>query len=83
MSEREALLRKLSAAQFAVWELHLYLDTHIDDQKAIEEKRKYTMKANELLKEFEEKFGPLSPGSAQNSTDWLANPWPWDYCKED
>ncbi len=83
MSERETLLRKLSAVQFAAWELHLYLDTHIDDPKAIAEHKKYTMKANELIKEFESKFGPLSPAAAETSSEWLANPWPWDYCKED
>ncbi|MBR6551257.1 MAG: spore coat protein CotJB, partial [Clostridia bacterium] len=28
MNERNRLLQKLSAVQFAMWELHLYLDTH-------------------------------------------------------
>lgn len=28
MTKRETMLRRLSAAQFTQWELHLYLDTH-------------------------------------------------------
>ena len=30
------LLKKLSAAEFALWDLHLYLDTHPCDTKALE-----------------------------------------------
>ena len=28
MSEKEALRRRIYAAEFASWELHLFLDTH-------------------------------------------------------
>lgn len=31
MTKRETMLRRLSAAQFTQWELHLYLDTHPSD----------------------------------------------------
>lgn len=30
------LMREISAVKFAAWELHLYLDTHPCDEKALE-----------------------------------------------
>lgn len=35
MTKRETMLRRLSAAQFTQWELHLYLDTHPSDLQAL------------------------------------------------
>ena len=35
MNKREKLMRSLSAVQFALWELHLYLNTHPTDLEAI------------------------------------------------
>lgn len=35
MTPREKLLLRLSSAQFARWELHMYLDTHPNDMQAI------------------------------------------------
>lgn len=77
MNEREKCLKELSAAQFVLWELHLYLDTHPDDCEAMERHKKYTVKLNQLRDAFEDKYGPLSTrtGSGEN---WLQNPWPWD-----
>ena len=46
MNERNKLLQKLSAAQFAVWELHLYLDTHPCDQNAVALCKKHEAEAD-------------------------------------
>ena len=78
MAERNKLLRKLQAAKFAAWELHLYLDTHPCDKAANEMFRKYTNEAKMLKKEFEDRFGPLSITNS-NEADWLCDPWPWDF----
>ncbi len=77
MTEREILLKKLSALQFASWELHLYLDTHPHDKDAIEMQKKYTAKSKELRKIFEAKYGPLDYKSGSGEM-WIKNPWPWD-----
>ena len=42
------LMRELSSVKFAAWELHLYLDTHPCDEKALEMHKKYTERAKEL-----------------------------------
>ncbi|MBQ2760224.1 MAG: spore coat protein CotJB [Clostridia bacterium] len=75
--ERTKLLRQLSQVQFALWELHLYLDTHPCDEKASQLHAQYEHKYSVLKAEFEEKFGPLSPKTGEGA-EWLKNPWPWD-----
>ena len=80
MSEREALLKKLSAYAFAAYDWNLYLDTHPDDEQAIKIFRSMSDKANELCNEFESKFGPITAESTpiSDTWTWLNNPWPWD-----
>ena len=84
MSDREALLRKLSGAQFAAYEMRLYLDTHPNDRRALMSFQTYSDQAKQLRKEFEEKFGPItSPdGYGDGRWDWVNAPWPWENPKE-
>ncbi len=76
------LMREISSVEFAAWELHLYLDTHPCDEKALEMQRKYSERAEQLRKEYEESCGPLNykSGSGMN---WVKNPWPWEYMECD
>ena len=77
MTKREVLLRRLSAAQFTLWEIHLYLDTHPSDLQAIALFKKCEGNYRLLRAEFEEKYGPLSPLDSVGA-EWLKDPWPWD-----
>lgn len=77
MTEREKLLKQLSALQFASWELHLYMDTHPYDKDAMEMNRRYACRSEDLKALFESKYGPLSSVSGTGE-QWLKNPWPWD-----
>ena len=77
MSKREAMLKNLSAAQFALWEMHLYLDTHPWDLQMVEAHKRASMRYKALLSEFEEKFCPLTAAKAQGY-EWLKGPWPWE-----
>lgn len=76
------LLREISAVEFAAWELHMYMDTHPCDEKALEMKNKYVKRAGELRNEFEECYGPLNYREG-SGTAWVKNPWPWDYVECD
>lgn len=78
MTERERMLRRLSAVEFAAHELHIYLDTHPNDTSAGAALNEYDRQAAVLRKEFEEKFGPLTPGDDGNRWAWIADPWPWN-----
>ncbi len=82
MSKQETMLRSLSSVQFAQWELHIYLDTHPSDLEAINLHEKYEKKYNQLKKEYEAEFGPLTPTIGEG-IEWLKNPWPWDLCGGD
>lgn len=79
MTERERLLRRIATMDFAIVELHLYLDTHPDAADVNDKLNEYEQKSAELRKKFEEKFGPLTPrNSEENNWEWVSNPWPWD-----
>lgn len=83
MNERDAALRKLSAAQFAEWELRIYLDTHPGDQEAMEKYKQYQKKTTALKESYEAGYGPLNIRASGSSDQWLNNPWPWDYKEDD
>lgn len=82
--ECQALMKKLSAAQFAAFELHLLLDTHPCDPSILAEYRKYERMAQMLREEYEQKCGPLRPSDqfGDGRWEWVDAPWPWDICKE-
>lgn len=84
MTDRECLLKKLSAAQFTMWELHMYLDTHPNDRAAFEKQEKYREKYHRLLDEYQAKYGPVKASAVDGSCNWswVCNPWPWDYGEE-
>lgn len=72
----ESLLYQFSAASFAMWELHLYLDTHPCDEKAQELFREYAVKTEKLQDEYERMYGPLIANHAYGEK-WTKEPWPW------
>jgi spore coat protein JB len=74
---RDELLRKISEYGFAVWELHLYLDTHPSDVAAIMRLKAYQQKASEYKKQYVSKYGPLTVANGSGET-WLNDPWPWE-----
>lgn len=80
MTEKEKMLRKLSGAQFAMWEIHVFLDTHPTDTMALAALKKYEKKFKEILAEYEEKYGPLTAHNSIGNTgfDWVDDPWPWE-----
>lgn len=83
MSERERLLRQISMVDFAILELHMFLDTHPNDSNAATKLDEYQTKSEILTREFESKFGPLSASARDaNRWAWISNPWPWDIISE-
>lgn len=80
MSQRESLLRKISVARFAAWELHIYLDTHPGDKRAMRSFEKYKNTADQLTAEFEKQYGPLTANDTygDSSWEWIHSPWPWE-----
>ena len=76
---REELLTDVSALDFMLTDLNLYLDTHPDDQKALMYYHNIRNQYNMLKQQFTENFGPLTPNSTSPTLwNWIDNPWPWD-----
>ena len=78
---------ELQALGFAIQELALYLDTHPDDEEALQLYRSYQQVYHECMKEFNENHGPMNHATPHNGKGytWLDDPWPWEYAanKED
>lgn len=74
------LLKQIQCYNFAAYDMLLYLDTHKDDKKAFCMFQSLVKKTNELKKEYEQEYGPLSQFCAanQDSFNWLDSPWPWE-----
>ncbi len=78
--ERERLLRKYQEADFALFEVTLYLDTHPTDKKALECFDKYQKLRNKAKEAYTSKYGALQSSQVKTSNrfSWVNNPWPWE-----
>ena len=75
-------LTELQVMAFAIQELALYLDTHRNDQEALELYRSYQKTYEEGRKLYEDMCGPLNHMSVGDGDyRWLNEPWPWEYSK--
>lgn len=73
-------LAELQTMAFAINELALYLDTHMDDKEALKMYRMYQKMYAEGKKKYETAYGPLNHLSESNGKyRWLDDPWPWEY----
>ena len=73
-------LMELQTMAFAIQELALYLDTHKDDQEALELYRTYQKLYSEGVKMYTKEYGPLNHKvPSEGPYRWLDDPWPWEY----
>ncbi len=75
-------MSELQALNFAIQELALYLDTHRDDQEALELYRSYQQMYERCMSEFKRTCGPLNHLTPVDDKEytWLNDPWPWEFC---
>ena len=77
----DTILSRLQTLSFGVQELALYLDTHREDEEALELYRAYQRACKDLAAEYEAQRGPLNHQTlSQGPYRWLDDPWPWEYC---
>lgn len=79
-SGRQAALLRLQMADFALIEANLYLDTHPCCQNGLEYFRCMRMERDNVLREYEMNYGPITmdAASADGCWDWIDQPWPWE-----
>ncbi len=83
MSEQEMMLRRISAIDFAIVELNLYMDTHPYDQEVNMKLNDYREQSNNLKSQYQEKYGPItSKFTEDNRWGWISDPWPWNNSEE-
>ena len=74
-------LLELQQLSFALVDLNLYLDTHPQCQKAIEDFNTLFQKYWESKSNYEAQHGPLTNfgfSPASYPSQWINNPWPWE-----
>lgn len=68
------------------YDMALYLDTHPQDQQALEFFQKYNQMRRQALATYAAQYGPLNLDSIDGNDDghwhWALQPWPWEggYC---
>ncbi|MDO5394179.1 MAG: spore coat protein CotJB [Mycoplasmatota bacterium] len=80
-TEQERLFLDLSRNCFAAHELNLYLDLKPNDIGMLRLFNDYRQKSNELIREYESKYGPLNINSdvlEKAPFMWEKSPWPWE-----
>ena len=73
-------LEEIQAVDFVLVELTLYLDTHPNDQHAMQQFNQYAQYCKQLKQEFEAKYGALQQyGNSFTDANWSwgTSPWPW------
>jgi spore coat protein JB len=80
--KREEMLREVMAADFTVFDLALYLNTHPYDTKALSLYRASVQRAGILSTNYQRLYGPLTiregAYGSSNSWQWIKSPWPWE-----
>ncbi len=74
------LSTQIQTLAFAIQELTLYLDTHRDDEEALELYQTYQKLYHQMAMEYHTQCGPLNHRTpSQGDYRWLDDPWPWEY----
>lgn len=79
-NQRQALLVQVMMLEFNLHELNLYLDTHPNDQEALNRFHEFHHAVEDARKKYEQQFGPLAILSIhEKEVPWVWNngPWPW------
>ncbi len=80
--QQERMLAQVQELEFALLELHLYLDTHPEDAAALATFNELLPRFHEARRAYEAAYGPLgSFGHTSRelaSWTWTAEPWPWE-----
>lgn len=81
MNEQADMLTKIDSLGFALTDLNLFLDVNPNDKSAIDLFNQYRKQKEELMKKYQDKYGPLELSSdSLNKYPWMWNnrPWPWE-----
>ncbi len=78
---RKDLMDQINQYSFAINDIILFLDSHPNDQNAMEYFRKYRKLRMDALKEYDKYYAPLTLDTAAKDSlpwSWASEPWPWE-----
>lgn len=76
-SEKDELLFNISEYGFMMHDMNLYLDVNPNNPEAFNRFNEYRNKLNELVSQYERKYGPLRVSNTSNNNfNWIEK-WPW------
>ena len=77
---REKAMQEVRETGFALIDINLFLDTHPNDEKAMDYFNKYQQMHKEARRYYEDNFGPLTSNAVDtnNGWTWTQDPWPWE-----
>ena len=78
---QQQLLQWLDQISFAVNDISLYLDSHPDDEEALNYFQHYMHLRRKALAAYAENYGPLTMDTMDsNCSQWLwsTQKWPWE-----
>lgn len=75
------LLKQITALNFMVEDLSLYLNTHPSDREALIKYNGYVKESLILKQEYEKCFGMIGEHDSYSPYpwQWIKEPWPWEY----
>lgn len=74
------LMQWINAVSFALNDITLYLDTHPNDEEALNYLKHYKELRKQGLRAYADQYGPLTIDSAKvgDYWAWATQPWPWE-----
>lgn len=80
-NEQEEALLNLDQMHFAMHEANLFLDNFPNDMSMIKKFNEYRQSYEQLLNDYQSKYGPIeitSPYMTTSPFAWTNDVWPWD-----
>jgi len=80
-NQQMQVLLEIQRLEFTAVDLNLYLDTHPDDQQALNLYNSVVSQLKQYIEAYEQCYGPLfnfGMSSSQYPWQWIKSPWPWD-----
>ena len=77
---KEKMMQRVREAAFALIDIGLYLDSHPNDENAMDYYNRYQQINREVRREYEQMYGPLTSNGVDTSDGWtwVRDPWPWE-----
>ena len=77
---RKEMLRKVQEADFVLYDVSLFLDSHPNNRMALDFFKDAQAYYTEVVSDYEMEFGPLVAYDVDTDRGWtwVQGPWPWE-----